>query len=178
MPTASSNVRVRGQSGKHMLVLSSSQLDPNPDMNLGTNESGFSEEQPLLTYLNLLVHRLSRHAIRYKGDLRTSSTAVLDRPMSASSRSSSWRSCLCWYCRSHLSAIPASHASGIFQDHLRSGNEGGAASRLLVELQVVLPQDMFHLRNGEKQRLAAGAHRAVVKGPSAFCITPTFGAPG
>src|SRR2546428_9276545 len=28
MPTASSNVRVRGQSGKHMLVLSSSQFDP------------------------------------------------------------------------------------------------------------------------------------------------------
>src|ERR1700716_449804 len=29
MPTASSNVRVRGQSGKHLLVLSSSQFDPN-----------------------------------------------------------------------------------------------------------------------------------------------------
>src|SRR6267143_5282256 len=28
MPTASSNVRVRGQRGKHMLVLSSSQFDP------------------------------------------------------------------------------------------------------------------------------------------------------
>jgi hypothetical protein len=45
--------------------------------------SGFSE-LPLLMCFNLLVHRLSRHAIRYKGDLRTSSTAVLDRPMSAS----------------------------------------------------------------------------------------------
>ena len=145
-------------------------------MNLGPNESGFSEEQPLLTYLNLLVHRLSRHAIRYKGDLRTSSTAVLDTPMSASSRSSSWRSCLCWYCPSQLSAIPASHASGIFHDHLRSGTEDEAAWRVLVELQVVLPQDMFHLRNGAKQRLAAGAHRAVVNGPSSFCITPTFGA--
>jgi hypothetical protein len=133
--------------------------------------SGFSE-LPLLMCFNQLVHRLSRHAIRYKGDLRTSSTAVLDRPMSASSRSSSWRSCLRWYCRAHLSAIPASHASGIFKDHLWSGNEGGAASRLLVELQVVLPQDMFHLRNGEKQRLAAGAHRAVVKGPSAFVSHP------
>jgi hypothetical protein len=121
-------------------------------------------------------HRLSRHAIRYKGDLRTSSAAVLDTPMSASRWSSSWRSCLHWYRRSHPSAIPASHASGIFQDHLRSGNEGEAASRLLVELQVVLPQDMFHLRNGAKQRLAAGAHRAVVNGPSAFCITPIFGA--
>jgi len=47
---------------------------------------------------------------------------------------------------------------------------------LLVDLQVVLPQDMFHLRDGAKQRLAAGAHRAVVNGPSVFCITPTFGA--
>ena len=96
--------------------------------------------------------------------------------MSASSRSSSWRSCLRWYRRSHPSAIPASHASGIFQNLLRSEKKGEAASRLLVELLIVLPQDMFHLRNGAKQRLAAGAHRAVVNGPSAFCITPTFGA--
>src|ERR1700704_1656176 len=29
MPTAPSNVRVRGRSGKHLLVLSSSQFDPN-----------------------------------------------------------------------------------------------------------------------------------------------------
>src|SRR5258707_11349476 len=29
MPNASSNVRVRGQGGKHLLVLSSSQFDPN-----------------------------------------------------------------------------------------------------------------------------------------------------
>ena len=127
-------------------------------------------------YFNLLIHRLSRHAIRYKGDLRTSSTAVLDRPMSASSRSSSSRSCLYWYRRSPPSAIPASHASGIFQDNLWSGNKGEAALRLLGELQIVLPQDMFHLRNGAKQRLAAGAHRAVVNGPSAFFITCTFGA--
>ena len=147
-------------------------------MNLGTNESSSSEEPAILMYFKVLVHRLSRHAIMYNGDLRTSSTAVLDRPMSASSRSSSWRSCLCSYCRAHLSAIPASPASGIFQDHLWSGIEGGAASRLLVELQIVQPQDMFHLRNGAKQRLAAGAHRAVVTGPSAFCITPTFGAQG
>jgi hypothetical protein len=112
----------------------------------------------------------------YKGDLRTSSTAVLDRPMSASRWSSSSRSCLHWYCRSHRSAIPASHASVIFQDHLRSENEDEAAWRLLDELQILLPQDMFHLRNGAKQRLAAGAHRAVVNGPSAFCITPAFGA--
>jgi hypothetical protein len=117
-------------------------------------------------------HRLSRHAIRYKGDLRTSS-AVLDRPMSASRWSSSFsRSCLRWYRRSQPSAIPASHASGIFQDLLRLGNKGEAASRLLVEFKVVLPQDMFHLHNGAKQRLAAGAHRAVVNGPSAFCIIP------
>jgi hypothetical protein len=45
---------------------------------------------------------------------------------------------------------------------------------LLVELPIVLPQDMFHLRNGAKQRLAAGAHRAVVNGPSDLRITPTF----
>jgi len=45
-------------------------------MNLGTNESGFSEEPPD-------GYRLSRHASRYKGDLRTSSTAVLDTPMLA-----------------------------------------------------------------------------------------------
>src|SRR6266849_5825124 len=32
MPTASSNVRVRGQSGKHMLVLSSSQSDPDLEL--------------------------------------------------------------------------------------------------------------------------------------------------
>ena len=102
--------------------------------------------------------------------------AVLDTPMSASSRSSSSRSCLYWCRRSHPSAIPASHASGIFQDHPRSGKEGEAASRVSVELQVVLPQGMFHLRNGAKQRLAAGAHRAVVKSPSDICIIPTFGA--
>jgi hypothetical protein len=121
-------------------------------------------------------HRLSRHAIRYKGDLRTSS-AVLDTPMSASRWSSSFsRSCLRWYRRSQPSAIPAGHASRIFQDHPRSGKMGEAAPRVLVELQVVLPQDMFHLRNGAKQRLAAGAHRAVVNGPSDFCIIPTFGA--
>ena len=96
--------------------------------------------------------------------------------MSASNRSSSSRSCLYWHRRSHPSAIPASHANGIFRDHLKAGKEGEAASSVLVELQVVLPQDMFHLRNGAKQRLAAGAHRAVVNGPSAFCITPTFGA--
>jgi hypothetical protein len=126
-------------------------------------------------HVGFTSHRLSRHAIRYKGDLRTSSAPVLDTPMSASSRSSSSsRNCLRWHRRSH--AVPASHASGIFQDHLRSATEGEAASRVLVELQVVLPQDMFHLRNGEKQRLAAEAHRAVVNGPSDFFITPTFGA--
>jgi hypothetical protein len=125
---------------------------------------------------NRRCYRLSRHAIRYKGDLRTSSAAVLDTPMSASSRSSSWRSSLYWYCRSNPNAIPASHASAIFQDHLRFGNEVEAASRLLVELQIVLPQVMFHLRNGAKQRLAAGAHRAVVNGPSAFCTTTTLAA--
>jgi hypothetical protein len=47
---------------------------------------------------------------------------------------------------------------------------------VLVEVLIVLPQDMFHLRNGAKQRLAAGAHRAVVNGPNNFCIMPAFGA--
>src|SRR5712664_682813 len=145
-------------------------------MNLGTSESGFSKEPAILMYFKLLVHRLSRHAIMYKGDLRTSSISVLDRPMSASRWSSSSRSCLYWYRRSHPSAIRVSHASGVVQDHLRSENKGEAASRLLVELQIARPQDMFHLRNGAKQRLAAGAHRAVVNGPSACCITHPFGA--
>jgi hypothetical protein len=121
---------------------------------------------------NPLVHRLSRHAIMYKGDLRASSTAILDRPMSASRWSSSSRSCLHWYRRCHPSVIRVSHASGAVQDHLRPENKGEAASRLLVELQIVLPQDMFHHRNGAKQRLAAGAHRAVVTGPSGFSTTP------
>src|SRR5882672_7279343 len=35
MPTASSNVRVQGQSGKHVLVLSSSQFDPERTLSLG-----------------------------------------------------------------------------------------------------------------------------------------------
>jgi hypothetical protein len=117
-------------------------------------------------------HRLSRHAIMYNLDLRTSS-AALGTPMSASSRSSSSRS---WCPRSHLRAIPANHVSGFFQFHLRSGYEGKAASRVLIELHVGLPHDMFHLLSGAKQRLAAGAHRVVVNGPSDFRITPLFGA--
>src|SRR5258708_13330521 len=36
MPTTSSNVRVRGHSGKHMLELSSSQYDPNRSFGSGT----------------------------------------------------------------------------------------------------------------------------------------------
>jgi hypothetical protein len=63
----------------------------------------------------------------------------------------------------------------MFQDHLRFGNQADDTSRGLVELPIGLPQDMFHLRNGAKQRLAAGAHRAVVKGPSGFCIMAAFG---
>jgi hypothetical protein len=42
-------------------------------------------------------------------------------------------------------------------------------------LQVVLPQDMFHLRNGAKQRLAAGAHRVVVNDPRKLGIMPSSG---
>jgi hypothetical protein len=117
--------------------------------------------------------RLLRHASRYKGDLRTSSTSVLDTPMSASSRSSSSRSSLYRDRRSHHSTIPASHANGDFQDQPRAGKEAGTASRVLVESSMVLPQAMFHLLNGAKQRLAAGAHRAVVNGPSDSCIITT-----
>jgi hypothetical protein len=43
-------------------------------------------------------------------------------------------------------------------------------------VEMVLPQDMVSPPNGAKQRLAAGAHRAVVKGPSDFCIMPTSNA--
>lgn len=45
-----------------------------------------------------------------------------------------------------------------------------------VELEAVLPQDMFHLHIGAKQHLAAGAHRAVVNVPSDSCITRSVGA--
>jgi hypothetical protein len=45
---------------------------------------------------------------------------------------------------------------------VEEGDQGEAASRLFVEFKVVPPQDMFHLHNGAKQRLAAEAHRAVV----------------
>jgi hypothetical protein len=119
----------------------------------------------------LRCYRLSRHAIMYKEDLRTSSTPGLDRPMSASSRSSSSRSCLLWHRRSHPSVIPASQASGVFQDHRTAGSDD--KSRMWVEL----PQGMFHLRIGVKQRLAAGAHRAVVKGPNNHRIIPALAAP-
>jgi hypothetical protein len=111
----------------------------------------------------------------YKCDLRTSSTVVLDIPMSASSRSSSSRSCWYWHRRSHASAIPASHASGVFH-LLRSGKESEGASVVCVGWDVVLPQDMFHLRKGAKQLLAAEAYRAVVNGPSKLCIIRTCGA--
>src|SRR5438132_925706 len=55
---------------------------------------------------------------RCNRDLRTPSSAILERPMSASSRSSSSRSSLYWVLRNHFIAIPASHGSGFFQDHL------------------------------------------------------------
>src|SRR3954469_14770375 len=122
----------------------------------------------------LNCHRLSHHARWYKEVSRASSTTVLATPMSASSRSSSSRSSAYWRRPSHPRAIAASHASGIFHNHRRSGKEGDAALKVVVEL--VLPQGMFHLRDGAKQRLAARADRAVVKGPSDICITPAFGA--
>ena len=73
--------------------------------------------------------------------------------MSSSSRSSSSTSCLSWCRRSSQRAILASHASGIFRVHPKPEEREGA-SRAVVELQIVLPQDMFHLRNGAKQHLA------------------------
>jgi hypothetical protein len=39
MPIASSNVRVRGQSGKHLLALSFSQFDPMPTLGADTARS-------------------------------------------------------------------------------------------------------------------------------------------
>jgi hypothetical protein len=120
-------------------------------------------------------HRLSRHAMRYNGDLRTSSMVVLERPMSASSRSSSARSSWYWRRRSHAHTIPASHASGTFH-RLTSGRDSEGGLMAQVELEVVLPQDMFHLRIGAKQHLAAGAHRAVVIVPSSLCTMPSSGA--
>jgi len=113
-------------------------------------------------------YRLSRHAIRYKEDLRTSSKVVLDMPMSVRSRSSSSKSSFYWHRCSQACAIWASHANQIC--HQPTSGKAEGASIVYVELDAVLPQVMFHLRIGAKQRLAAGAHRAVVKGPSDFCI--------
>src|SRR4051812_18469175 len=96
--------------------------------------------------------------------------------MSASKWSSSSRSCLYWYRRSSHRAIPLSHASGIFQDRPGSGNEGEVASRVVAELEAVPPQDMFHLPDGAKQRLAERTRRAVVDGPNDFHSILAFGA--
>jgi hypothetical protein len=54
----------------------------------------------------------------------------------------------------HRRAISANRASGIVQNQMKTGKEGKAASGLMIEVQVALAQDMFHLRNGAKQRLA------------------------
>lgn len=99
-------------------------------------------------------HRLSRQASKYKEDIRTFSTVVLDTPISASNRSSNSRSSLFWRRCSKHSAIPANCASGNFQNHLRSGKADKAAWDVPVEPRAVLLQDMFRLRNGAKQRLA------------------------
>ncbi len=138
--------------------------------------SGRSSDGRLRPEVEPDCYPLSRHAIMYRRDLRASSAAVLEMPMSANIRSSSPRSSLYRDRRSHLRAIPASDASGIFHDHPRSGKMGEIAPRVLVELQVVLPQGMFHLHRGAKQRLASGAHRAVVNGPSDIRITACSGA--
>jgi hypothetical protein len=80
-------------------------------------------------------------------------------------------SCLYWRRRSHPSIVATSHASGVFQDHLKSRKE--RKLRRECWLRQCCRKTWFHLRNGAKQRLAAGAHRAIVKGPSDFCIMPT-----
>lgn len=100
------------------------------------------------------AHRLSRQASKCREDLRTSSTVVLDTPMSASKRSSNSRSSPYWRRRSSHSAIPANCASGNCQNHLRTGKAVEAVWDVAAEPRVLLLQDMFHLRSGAKQRLA------------------------
>ncbi len=84
-----------------------------------------------------------------KEDLRAWATIGLDRPTSASSRSSSSRSSS--YSRRRV--IASKSASGNLQNHPRFG-EGSKVERDVSVETVVLSQDMFHVRNGAKQRLA------------------------
>src|SRR3954449_13483760 len=69
--------------------------------------------------------------------------------MSARSRSSSSRSSSYWRRR----VMPSSSASVSFQNHPGLGEGTKAALDVPIE-PVVLSQDMFHLHNGAKQRLA------------------------
>src|SRR4051794_7663037 len=69
--------------------------------------------------------------------------------MSARSRSSSSRSSSYWRRR----VMPSSSASASFQNHRGFGERTKAALDVQIE-PVVLSQDMFHLHNGAKQRLA------------------------
>jgi hypothetical protein len=69
--------------------------------------------------------------------------------MSARSRSSSSRSSSYWRRR----VMPSSSASVSFQNHPGFGEGTKAALDVQIE-PVVLSQDMFHLHNGAKQRLA------------------------
>ena len=83
------------------------------------------------------------------GDFRAAATIGLDKPTSASNRSSSSRSSL--YSRRRVIAFRS--VSGNLQTHARFG-AGPKAARDMPDEAVVLSQDMFLLRKGAKQRLA------------------------
>src|SRR5258708_3095066 len=92
-------VMIMGKGERNDVVLSLPQLaslQPCPFAAAALNGHGASRRRAgqRLLEKRLSCYRLSRHATLYNGDLRTSSTVVLDRPMSASSRSSSSRSSL------------------------------------------------------------------------------------
>src|SRR5258705_9609448 len=77
MPTASSNVRVGGQSGKHVLVLSSSQLT---HFELVSSGSALTDEQRRANVIEV-AHRSSRSSplrlLRHRADLLLHSFGVL-----------------------------------------------------------------------------------------------------
>jgi hypothetical protein len=132
------------------LVLRCRRMGPSPASVLSP-PGGVYAAEPMRT---IDTHRLSRQASKYREDLRTSSTIVLDTPISASNRSSNSRSSLYWRRRSNHSAIPANCANGNFQNHPRSKKADKAVLDVSDEPRVLLLQDMFHLLNGAKQRLA------------------------
>jgi len=93
---------------------------------------------------------------RIHEDLQAFSTASSrDRPISASKWSLSSRSCRRWCRRSQPRLTLANHTDGLCQSHSNPANGFEAGMSYEVDVQVVLPQDMSHLRNGARQRLAA-----------------------